>query len=335
MTSPAPGAPPSGPTAQGTPAPFRIAMPALSRGTADRSEDLRDPDRILFAWPSAVVLRVDHYGRLPSVDDPSGPRLRFVAAGPLGDRPPAGAVLLGRVDDVDHWAVAAAGEVETDTVPGEDSDPEPRRSLRALGPLLSDVDAGFATSAVALLGWHSAAGFCPRCGLASVPDLPGHSRTCPRGHQEFPRTDPAVIVLVHDGAGNAVLARQPSWAQGRVSVLAGFVEAGESLEAAVVREIREEVGVTVTDVAYLGSQPWPFPRSLMIGFAARVEPGSTLHPREGEIEAAHWFSRKRLAAILSGTDGGVTLPDPVSIARRMVEGFVAAELPDERISSRR
>lgn len=311
--------------APGTAAPFRIAMPALSRGTADRSEDLRDPDRILAAWPQARVLRVDAVGRLAADDGPSGPRLRFNPAESVGDRPPAGAVLLGRAEGVDHWAVAAAGDVETDTVPGEDSDPEPRMSLRALGPVLSDTDAGFATSAVAILGWHSSGAFCPRCGQPSVPDLPGHSRTCPNGHQEFPRTDPAVIVLVHDGTGNAVLARQPVWARGRVSVLAGFVEAGESLEATVIREIHEEIGVTVTDVAYLGSQPWPFPRSLMIGFAARTDPGTPLHPREGEIESAQWFSRQRLAAVLDGTDGGgITLPDPVSIARRMVEGFVAA-----------
>jgi NAD+ diphosphatase len=307
----------------GTVAPFRIDTPTLSRGVADRSEDLRDPDRILAAWPTAVVLRVDRAGQLAMADGPTGPGLRFAPASSWGERPPSGAVLLGRIDETDHWAVAAAGDVESDTVPGEDSDPEPRRSLRALGPMLSDADAGFATSAVAILGWHSTGGFCPHCGRASLPDLPGHSRTCPNGHQEFPRTDPAVIVLVHDGAGNAVLARQPSWAPGRVSVLAGFVEAGESLEATVVREIGEEIGVTVTDVAYLGSQPWPFPRSLMIGFAARVDPGTPLRPRAGEIEHAEWFSRDRLAAILAGTDGGgVSLPDPVSIARRMVEGFV-------------
>jgi NAD+ diphosphatase len=233
-------------------------------------------------------------------------------------------VLLGSLDGVDHWALATAGGVESGTVPGEAGGPGPGRSLRALGPLLPDADAGFATSAVALLGWHAWGGFCPRCGQPSVPDLPGHSRTCPDGHQEFPRTDPAVIVLVHDGTGNAVLARQPGWAPGRVSVLAGFVEAGESLEATVVREIREEIGVDVTDVAYLGSQPWPFPRSLMIGFAARVGAGTTLHPRVGEIERAEWFSRDRIRSILAGSDdGGVSLPDSVSIARRMVEGFVA------------
>ena len=119
-----------------------------------------------------------------------------------------------------------------------------------------------------------------------MPTPAGWSRLCPRQHEDFPRTDPAVIVLVHDGADSMVLARQPIWPTGRMSVLAGFVEAGESLEATVAREVLEEVGVHVTDVSYLGSQPWPFPRSLMVGFAARAEPGAALLPVPGR-------SRKR------------------------------------------
>lgn len=111
-------------------------------------------------------------------------------------------------------------------------------------------------------------------------------------------------------------------------MLAGFAEAGESLEATVTREIGEEVGVRVGEVQYLGSQPWPFPRSLMIAFAARAPRGATLRPRDGEIEQARWFTRDRLRALLDAADGGdvdgVSLPDSVSIARRMVEGFVAA-----------
>jgi NAD+ diphosphatase len=203
-----------------------------------------------------------------------------------------------------------------------------------------------------LLTWHDAAGFCPRCGLPSVPSPAGWSRMCPRHHEDFPRTDPAVIVLVHDGIDSMVLARQPIWPIGRMSVLAGFVEAGESLEHTVAREVLEEVGVRVTDVSYLGSQPWPFPRSLMLGFAARAEPGAELRPRAGEIEEAHWFDRaavrQMIAAEAASKDGGdrwlarppdadaaggdsargtafeVVLPGPVSIARRMVEGWVAS-----------
>jgi NAD+ diphosphatase len=145
-----------------------------------------------------------------------------------------------------------------------------------------------------------------------------------------------------------VLARQPVWPAGRMSVLAGFVEAGESLEGTVVREVLEEVGLRVTDVGYLGSQPWPFPRSLMIGFEALAEPGAALLPRDGEIEEARWYRREEVRAVLTAeaagstvggpdrwlaaTDSGngaadpaVILPGPVSIARRMIEGWAAQE----------
>jgi NAD+ diphosphatase len=137
--------------------------------------------------------------------------------------------------------------------------------------------------------------------------------------------------MVHDAADHAVLARQPSWAPGRFSVLAGFTEAGESLEGTVAREIDEEIGVAVDQVEYLGSQPWPFPRSLMIAFAARAPRGAALRPRPGEIDDARWFSRGELRTLLRDADGGrvtpsgITLPGPVSIARRMVEAFVHAE----------
>jgi len=244
--------------------------------------------------------------------------------------PPPGAVLLGAVDGIDHWAVR--GEVADGG------------GLRQFGSLLPDTDAGLLTTATALLTWHATAAFCPRCGQPNAATVAGWSRICPQEHEEFPRTDPAAIVLVHDGADSIVLARQPIWPVGRMSVLAGFVEAGESLEGTVAREVLEEVGVHVSDVSYLGSQPWPFPRSLMVGFAARAEPGARLSPRVGEIEEAHWFHRdevRRMLAAEVGSWGGaenpaaeppavtaadgtrvtVMLPDPVSIARRMVQAW--------------
>jgi NAD+ diphosphatase len=260
--------------------------------------------------------------------------LHTIDALKVAEAPPPGAVLLGEVDGVDHWAMR--GHVADGA------------GLRELGALLSDTEAGLLTTATALLTWHDAAGFCPRCGLPSVPSPAGWSRMCPRHHEDFPRTDPAVIVLVHDGVDSMVLARQPIWPIGRMSVLAGFVEAGESLEHTVAREVLEEVGVRVTDVSYLSSQPWPFPRSLMVGFAARAEPGAPLLPRAGEIEEAHWFDRaavRRMIAAEAATKGGgdrwlaprpdsaappegsafeVILPGPVSIARRMIEGWVAS-----------
>ncbi len=228
-------------------------------------------------------------------------------------------MLLGSVDGVDHWALRG------DVADGA--------GLRELGPVLSDTDAGLLTTATALLTWHAAAGFCPRCGEPMLPSPAGWSRVCGRGHEDFPRTDPAVIVLVHDGADALVLARQPVWPPGRMSVLAGFVEAGESLEATVVREVHEEIGVLVNDVSYLGSQPWPFPRSLMVGFAARADPDAPLAPREGEIESAQWVDRARIQELLGGPDdgwsggdvtggdGAMMLPGRVSIAHRMIQGW--------------
>ena len=315
-----------------------MGVPTLSRGAADRSEDVRDPDRLRRTWPAARVLVVDRSGRAGW----DGSTLAFRPAAEVAPEPPPGAVLLGEVDGVDYWAMP--GEV-----PGDGA------GLREIGALLPDVEAGLFTTATALLTWHGAAPFCPRCGERSTPQPAGWSRVCPNGHQDFPRTDPAVIVLVHDGDDSIVLARQPIWPPGRVSVLAGFVEAGESLEAAVVREIAEEVGLPVRDVQYLGSQPWPFPRSLMVGFAARADRSDELRPRVGEIESARWVDRATVRQLIAddqdnwlspngapasvpglspserdnaapvdaGTAFAQVLPGTVSIARRMIEAWAA------------
>ncbi len=309
---------------------FPIARPLLSRGSADRSEDLRDTERTVTAWPNARVLIVDPAGRTPVRVTGSGITLADRPARDFGQVPPPEAVLLGTLTPpdegrpVDYWAVPGTVEIggELWQAPGSTSDPS---TLREIAGLLSDADAGLLTAAVAVLNWHRHGGFCPRCGEPSTAQSAGWSRTCPNGHQEFPRTDPAVIVLVHDGADNMVLARQPGWPPGRVSVLAGFTEAGESLEGTVSREIAEEVGLSVTDIGYLGSQPWPFPRSLMVGFAARADAGAPLHPRAGEIESAQWVDRATIRRVLAadGTAEGIALPAGISIARRMIEGWAA------------
>ena len=189
--------------------------------------------------------------------------------------------------------------------------------------MLGDTEAGLLTTAVAILGWHRLAPYCPRCGEANLPVTAGWARQCSNGHLEFPRTDPAVIVIVHDGADRAVLARQPTWPADRYSVLAGFTEAGEALEATVVREVREEIGVDVSDVRYLGSQPWPFPRSLMMGFAARAERDAPLYPRPGEIEKARWVTRDEIRALLVDEDSraDLKLPSGISIARQLLESW--------------
>ena len=308
---------------------FTIALPVLARGTADRSEELRRPERLAGSWAGAEVLVMDGTGRVAV--DGSAERPRLVWAAPATDTPPPGAVLLGSVGDVDHWAVP--GTVEDGG------------TIRSLGPVLDDTEAGLLTTAVAVLNWHARSGFCPVCGRPTTPDPAGWSRVCPVGHQEWPRTDPAVIVLIHDGADRMLLARQPSWPAGRYSVLAGFTEAGESLEATVRREMLEEVGLVVDDISYLGSQPWPMPRSLMIGFAARADPGAPLRLQDGEIEAARWLRRDEIRRLLTaggwtgddpaadpadpessaGPTGDVTaLPGEVSIAHRMIQGWADA-----------
>lgn len=320
---------------------FSIEPPALSGQGVDRSEDLRDPRRIAAAWPDARVLVIGTDGELPLVGGGPEPALQFEPARALSDAPLAGAILLGRFRDADYWAIVRDQHGAADTGVRLLT-----AKIRLLSPLLAEQEAELATTALALIRWHASALFCSRCGRPTAADLTGHSRVCDNGHQEFPRTDPAVIVLVHDGAGNAVLARQPSWQPGRFSVLAGFAEAGESLEGTVVREIGEEIGVRVHDLHYLGSQPWPFPRSLMIAFSALAPTGALLRPRQGEIDDARWFSAQELRQILAREDSRqtglphrdahpaergdgtspVTLPGPVSIARRMVEGFVASHL---------
>jgi NAD+ diphosphatase len=315
--------------------------PVLSRSAVFRDETLRsDVARQRSGWPSARLVAVDEGGRTPvewtgarpdapwgtGVDD-TGATARLVTRPTTGDVPVEGAVLLGEADGVAYWAVREAG------APGED--PVERADLRSVGAALDARDAGLLTTAVAALNWHDAARFCQRDGSPMHTEAAGWHRVCAaNGHEEYPRTDPAVICLVHDGGrgGDArvLLARQPVWPQGRFSVLAGFVEAGESLEACVLREIHEEVGVAVRDVAYLGSQSWPFPRSLMVGFSAVADAGAPLRPADGEIAEAMWVTRDRIRAAMAegdwnGDGPGLKLPGRVSIARAMLESWAAAE----------
>jgi NAD+ diphosphatase len=184
--------------------------------------------------------------------------------------------------------------------------------LRQLWGRLDEEAWKVAGRAVQIVDWDRNHRFCGRCGSPTERDPVERSRTCPRcGLQHFPRLSPAVIVLVTRGE-ELLLARSPHFAPGVYSTLAGFVEPGESLEEAVAREVLEEVGVTLADVRYFGSQPWPFPNSLMIGFTAHWA-GGDLRPQPGEIEDARWFHRDALPV----------LPAPLSIARRLIESFLS------------
>lgn len=188
--------------------------------------------------------------------------------------------------------------------------------LRPLLPQVPDEEAHLLAYARALLVWRSRHRHCGVCGAPTAPRSAGHVLTCTSsscGAEVFPRIDPAIIVLVTDGS-HALLGRQPSWPPGRYSTLAGFVEAGESLEEAVVREVREETGAQVRWARYFASQPWPFPASLMVGFHAEA-PQAEIH-LDGELEDARWFERAQLQS------GAVMLPPPHTIARRLIEAWL-------------
>lgn len=323
--------------------PFQLAtLPNLSRSTVARDESLRqDTERLAVRWASSRVVIVDKLGRTPVRSAGSGYTLALCEARELADEPPAEAVLLGEQDGTAYWGMPAAREPDVDEDPVEmlrrvwegpaDRDEVNWLDLRGVGALLDDTSAGLFTTAVALLGWHRRAGYCARCGGSTYQINSGWATRCSAcEREEFPRTDPAVICLVHDDVGvngeHVLLARQPSWPEGRYSVLAGFVEAGESLEACVVREIREEVGVGVSDVRYLGSQPWPFPRSLMLGFAARAPRTDEFVFADGEIAEARWVPRADVleAVRAGGRSDKLGLPFGSSIARLMVEAWAAA-----------
>jgi NAD+ diphosphatase len=194
--------------------------------------------------------------------------------------------------------------------------------LRDVAPRLTQADGGLLATAVALLHWHREHPCCARCGTATAMGEAGWVRACPAcGAIHHPRTDPVVIMLVVDG-DRALLGRQAHWPPGRWSALAGFVEPGESLEEAVAREVAEEAGVAVDEVAYRSSQPWPFPASLMLGFTARYA-GGEAHARDGELEALAWFGRDELVGMRDGRDGR-SLPPPDAIARRLVDEWLDA-----------
>ena len=287
------------------------ALPVLSRSTVDRTEALRDtPDAVAGLWSRGRIVLVDPKGRTPVTETDA---LAYSAASEFGEAPPPHAVLLGAQDDVGYWAVRTE----------RDEAQEGWRDLRTAGALLGDTDAGLLTTAVGLLGWHDHAQYCAVCGASTAAVRAGWARRCTGcDREEYPRTDPAVICLVHDGEDRVLLARQPIWPPERYSVLAGFVEVGESLEACVRREVLEEVGVQTTEVRYLGSQPWPFPRSLMLGFAATADPSEPLRPADGEIEDARWVHRDDVKAALEhGSIPGLRLPPSISIAYRMLRGW--------------
>jgi len=305
---------------------FRLReVPLLSRVGADRADALRtDVDAAAAGWADAALLRVDSRNQVLVADG----RVVLGAAAAHADTPPPEAVFLGRIDGGRHvWAIR--GALQAPEAPDTEVEVV---NLRSLGPVFDDTSSQLVSSALALLNWHDRARFSSVDGSPTKPARAGWSRINPvTGHEEFPRIDPAVICLVHDGGDRAVLARQGAWPERMFSLLAGFVEAGESFEVCVAREIREEIGLSVHDVRYLGSQPWPFPRSLMVGFHAVGDPSEEFSFNDGEIVEAAWFTRAEVRAALDAGDWSsasgskLLLPGSISIARTIIESWAAID----------
>ncbi|EEZ76969.1 hydrolase, NUDIX family [Actinomyces sp. oral taxon 848 str. F0332] len=193
--------------------------------------------------------------------------------------------------------------------------------------LWPSVEAELAVEAVAISNWIGGTRFCHRCGEPLSLRSGGWEMLCGRGHTVFPRVDPAVIMAVRDVEDRLLLARNGRWAPGRLSVLAGFVEAGEPLESAVAREVLEETGVVVDDVAYVTSQPWPFPRSLMLAFEGRTRARQEDVKVDGEeLVFARFFSREEFSGALAS--GEIGLPTPTSVSARLIERWLGRPLAD-------
>lgn len=245
-------------------------------------------------------------------------------------------IYLGRIPEEDG---SGALDIVADVLPASAADLAPATGagdqwsgLRDVAMSLSARDAGLFVEAAAVSNWHATHTHCPRCGHPTLPERGGWVRRCPMDNSEhFPRTDPAVIVTVVDDQDRLLLGSSGSWAANRFSTLAGFVEPGESLEAAVIREVREESGVDVHSPQYLGSQPWPFPCSLMLGFTARAS-STHLTPDGVEIVAVRWFARQELADALAA--GEIEIAGGVSIARALIEHWYGGPLQDRPLQDR-
>jgi NAD+ diphosphatase len=266
---------------------------------------LNDPQAWLVpVWRTqSLVLRTE-----------SGFAAEFVRGFSRFERLATDPILLGVVED--HFCFAL--ELPGDANPILDTNAQ-FMDLRTVAGVLAREQGGILAYARAMVLWRERHRYCGRCGTPTMSTQAGHVLLCRNPecrHQQFPRTDPAVIVLVTDGE-RALLGRQAAWPAGRYSTIAGFVEPGESLEDAVRREVMEETGIPVGDVEYHSSQPWPFPSSLMLGFTAYAT-GTEIRQIDDELEDVRWLTRAQIAT------GEVALPNPMSISFRLIEDWYDA-----------
>ena len=239
-------------------------------------------------------------------------------------------------DGTTHWFAAELDKAEPDLNALLQDSPHAAdntefEDLRVAGPLLPAIEGAMLVYARAINIWQNNSPFCSRCGQTAKLGNAGHVRICSNtecGYNIFPRTDPAVIMLVVDGNDNSrcLMGRNKAWPSGVFSTLAGFVEAGETLENAVAREVQEETGVVVHDVQYVASQPWPFPRSIMLGFKA-IASSTELNINEDELDDARWFTREEMRTFGDWGEESdrLKLPRPDSIARFLIDSWMAEE----------
>jgi NAD+ diphosphatase len=292
------------------------AVPPLSRTGLQRAAHRRTDEAWLAdAWSRARVLVIDGVNALFA----DGHLVLLDSAGaPEGDR-----MFLGEDEAGTPYFAVLAQLSEVDGTR--------RATIREIGHELNDLEGGLLLAATALANWHARHQFSPRDGQPTAPVEAGWARVGKGGDTHWPRTDPAVIMLVHDGTsgddGRCLLGHNAAWTNPgwvrRYSCLAGFVEAGESAEAAVVREVGEEVGVRVARLRYMGSQAWPYPGSLMLGFTAQADPEQPVQVDEAEIASARWFTRAEVRGVLTGERKDFGLPMASSIAYFLLNEWLA------------
>jgi NAD+ diphosphatase len=282
----------------------------LARNAIDRASELRtDPSKLDSLWKAAKIVIVCSE-KLSATDS----ELIYFSADQISE--PGDRYFLG-IDQENGQSFFAFHVASHDE--------EQLRSLRQVAADLTDCEAALAVHAIALSNWHSSHPHCARCGAPTRAGLGGAVRICTVDESEhYPRTDPAVIVLIKDVDDRILLGHQPVWPENRYSTFAGFLEPGESFEQCVVREVAEESGVKVHTIKYLGSQPWPFPASIMIAFEAITSEPLDAKPDGQEISDVKWFSREEFQIAIR--NGSLILPPRISVSRRMVEYWFGGEI---------
>ena len=289
----------------------------LARAAIDRAGELRlSASKLIEMWEAGRILQLAD-GKFAT----EGSALALLSASEIqaikatsqfhdGEK-----LFLGQLNGVGYFAWCTHSVSS-----GAESLPQSFKTLREIGDDLSDLEIGLAVHAQALANWHHTHRFCPKCGSTTTSSSGGSVRRCDNdGSEHYPRTDPAMIVLVTDRSDRILLGRQKVWVEGRYSNFAGFVDAGESFEHCVAREVMEEANLPVGEITYLGSQPWPFPSSIMIAFSAVTENPELAEPDGEEIVDLRWFSRAELIAAVN--DGSLNLPPLMSVSRKMIEAW--------------